>query len=369
MQRFLVSVLGVCLLGGPAWAGLEVCNETSDKHTVSIGYKADGDWVSEGWWAVEAGACTTVISRDLDLRYYYYFARAKGHKYEGKYAFCVETPAYTIVGDTDCAERGYSRELFFEADIGEATSWSVTLEGAPVAAKSAPKAAAKAPAPSAAPAPAPAPEPVPQSPLPVGGGYYPYADFDSGMESGRFGEPYSVEARFTGCNQAEGDFVCFFMTDGWEWVVYQDEATPSFAMDELSVVTLGQRIWVQGDVRSYGEFVVDATVRAFQAIEERSDMDALWETIQGQFVNGADSASELSIFDNTYTNLYGGEVKSGGSFYLVETCPDGPPAGPAMVQFDPETSERLCYVFQSADQDGFVMTYSGYYEDQVWRRR
>ena len=157
------SVMLASFCASEASAQLEVCNQTETKHSVSIGYKDGENWVSEGWWGVDPGDCSTVISQDLDLRYYYYHPSAKGHDYEGAYTFCVESNAYTIIGDTDCEKRGYRKERFLEADTGgNQTAWTIVLNGAPVS------------------APAPKAPPSPQASFPTGGGYYPYADYDTG---------------------------------------------------------------------------------------------------------------------------------------------------------------------------------------------
>ncbi|MDG1532180.1 MAG: DUF1036 domain-containing protein, partial [Paracoccaceae bacterium] len=40
-------------------AGLEICNTTGDVQEISIGYKGDGGWTSEGWWLIEPSKCAT----------------------------------------------------------------------------------------------------------------------------------------------------------------------------------------------------------------------------------------------------------------------------------------------------------------------
>ena len=113
-------------------AGLEICNTTGDVQEISIGYKGDGGWTSEGWWLIEPSKCATPIGGDLNQQTYYYRAEINGGPFEGgSYYFCTDTAAYTIVGDTNCKDRGYDRESFQPFDVGEGTkSYTLTLTSA-----------------------------------------------------------------------------------------------------------------------------------------------------------------------------------------------------------------------------------------------
>jgi len=116
-------------LSGAAHAGLTICNETAYKQGVSIGYKSGDAWVSEGWWNLPTGGCSTVVRGDLKNRYYYYRAEVNGGDFDGEdYMFCTTTTEYTIVGDTNCRGRGYDRESFREIDTGPtSTDYTLTL--------------------------------------------------------------------------------------------------------------------------------------------------------------------------------------------------------------------------------------------------
>ncbi|WP_172296922.1 DUF1036 domain-containing protein [Pseudoruegeria sp. HB172150] len=131
MLRFTKFFLAGCIVGsaGAAHAGLEICNETDFVQSVSIGYKGDADWVSEGWWNVEPGDCTTVVGGNLQKRYYYYRAEVDGGDFAGEnYMFCTTPEEYEILGDSNCESRGYDSESFREIDTGEtATDFTYTL--------------------------------------------------------------------------------------------------------------------------------------------------------------------------------------------------------------------------------------------------
>jgi len=122
MNYFGQFVIGACftLIAGSAQAGLEICNDTRDVQGISIGYKGDTDWTSEGWWNIDPGSCSTVVGGDLKKRYYYLRAEVEGGNFTGGgFSFCTTPEEYTIVGDTECESRGYATEDFIEIDTGE----------------------------------------------------------------------------------------------------------------------------------------------------------------------------------------------------------------------------------------------------------
>lgn len=111
----------------PAFAGLEICNRMHRPASVAIGYKSGGDWVSEGWWNINPRDCKTVVTGDLEQRYYYYHDADSGFVGEG-YHFCTEDGVFTIWGGENCAERGYDRLNFRLIDTGAtATAFTFTL--------------------------------------------------------------------------------------------------------------------------------------------------------------------------------------------------------------------------------------------------
>lgn len=126
---FVLTAGIAMLMPQAARAELSVCNDTGVDRAVAIGYKGESEWTSEGWWNIAPGDCTIVIGGDLPRRYYYYRTTTDG-AFEGEgFRFCTDTNAFTIVGDDQCAERGYRREDFSQLDIGEATSFTLTLVG------------------------------------------------------------------------------------------------------------------------------------------------------------------------------------------------------------------------------------------------
>ncbi len=114
---------------GAAQADFRVCNATQVLVGVSIGYRAQSGWVTEGWWHVEGSTCKTLIEGPLSSRYYYLYAEdaERGGRWEGPISMCVADREFKIAGTSDCFARGFLRVGFQEYDTGEQTSWMVQL--------------------------------------------------------------------------------------------------------------------------------------------------------------------------------------------------------------------------------------------------
>ncbi len=121
-------VLWAATTASVAQAALRFCNETAGQVSVAIGYFDGEDWTSEGWWTMAAGECKTALSGDLETRFYFWHATDDdGILVEGEYPFCLSRKVFTIVGDTDCAARGFEEALFDRVDTAEERSFTVTL--------------------------------------------------------------------------------------------------------------------------------------------------------------------------------------------------------------------------------------------------
>ncbi len=135
-MRLAVAAAATTLWGGAAFADFRLCNKTPSRVGVSVGYKEEGAWSTEGWWNVAANSCETLLRGPLSARFYYVFAidYDRGGEWNGKAYMCTREKEYTIKGIEDCLARGYERSGFFEIDTGEQKSWTVQLtepNGAP----------------------------------------------------------------------------------------------------------------------------------------------------------------------------------------------------------------------------------------------
>jgi uncharacterized membrane protein len=118
-------------LGGakPAYADLKLCNTTSSRVGVAIGYKDETGWVSEGWWNVASQTCEVLLKGALVARYYYIHALDydRGGEWGGKADMCTADKSFTIRGVDNCPGRGYKKSGFFEVDTQEEKDWTVRL--------------------------------------------------------------------------------------------------------------------------------------------------------------------------------------------------------------------------------------------------
>jgi len=120
-----------CAASLPAHADLKMCNNTTSRVSVAIGYKDKDGWATEGWWTIKANQCLPLLQGALNSRYYYVFAidNEKGGSWGGKSMMCTREKVFTIRGINDCEGRGFQKNGFFEVDTGEEVDWTVSLSG------------------------------------------------------------------------------------------------------------------------------------------------------------------------------------------------------------------------------------------------
>ncbi len=114
---------------GPAAADFRLCNNTSSRVGIAIGYKDSDGWTTEGWWNLPARTCETMLKGNLVARFYYVYAidYDRGGEWMGQAYMCTRDKEFTIRGIGDCLARGYDRTGFFEVDTAEQQSWTVQL--------------------------------------------------------------------------------------------------------------------------------------------------------------------------------------------------------------------------------------------------
>ena len=126
-----VAVVFCAVLTAPSLASaeLKLCNSTSSRIGVAIGYKDKDGWVSEGWWNVDSQSCALLIQDKLRARFYYVYAfdYDKGGEWGGSINMCTNDVEFTIKVIDNCDGRGFKKSGFFEVDTQEQTDWTVKL--------------------------------------------------------------------------------------------------------------------------------------------------------------------------------------------------------------------------------------------------
>ena len=119
----------LCLWNSPAAADFRLCNNTSSRVGIALGYKDAEGWTTEGWWNVSSRSCETLLKGTLVARYYYIYALDydRGGEWSGQAFMCSRDKEFTIKGTDNCLARGFDRTGFFEVDTGEQRAWTVQL--------------------------------------------------------------------------------------------------------------------------------------------------------------------------------------------------------------------------------------------------
>jgi uncharacterized membrane protein len=135
MSAHSAAFLGCALAGSivlaaePAAADFRLCNNTTSRVGISMGYKENDGWTTEGWWNLPPRTCETLMRGPLVARYYYIYAvdYDRNGEWSGQAYMCSRDKEFTIRGTEDCLARGFDRTGFFEVDTGEQPSWTVQL--------------------------------------------------------------------------------------------------------------------------------------------------------------------------------------------------------------------------------------------------
>ena len=125
----LASLLALAL-SGAARADFRVCNNTTSRVGIAIGYKDKDGWATEGWWNLPGhSGCEVILRGTLGSRYYYIYAvdYDRGGEWSGQAFMCTRDKEFMIRETHDCLAHGYDRTGFFEVDTGDQTDWTVQL--------------------------------------------------------------------------------------------------------------------------------------------------------------------------------------------------------------------------------------------------
>lgn len=112
-----------------AHADLKLCNATSSRIGVAIGYEDPKGWATEGWWNIASQTCETLLKGRLGSRFYYVHAvdYDRGGEWGGTNLMCTADKAFTIRGVQECPRRGFKQTGFFEVDTKDSKDWTIRL--------------------------------------------------------------------------------------------------------------------------------------------------------------------------------------------------------------------------------------------------
>lgn len=119
----LLAVLAFAsLLPLSVFAQLGFKNSAPHAIWVAIAYYNGSQWVSEGWYKVEPGETSTVISSRLEYKNYYYYAEGKDKEHmtwQGEHSFLVHPNDRFTIGSADkiSNSRGYSTYKFLKISL------------------------------------------------------------------------------------------------------------------------------------------------------------------------------------------------------------------------------------------------------------
>ena len=119
----------VVLPSASASADLKLCNSTSSRVGVAVGYQDATGWATEGWWNIASQTCETLLKGAVPSRFIYIHALDydRGGEWVGTNFMCTDDKSFAIRGVKDCQQRGFKRTGFFEVDTGESQEWTIRL--------------------------------------------------------------------------------------------------------------------------------------------------------------------------------------------------------------------------------------------------
>ncbi|MEZ5842327.1 MAG: DUF1036 domain-containing protein [Hyphomicrobiaceae bacterium] len=117
------------LVPGPAAADLKLCNATSARIGVALGYQDPKGWTTEGWWNIPSQTCETLLKGTVPSRFVYVYAvdYERGGEWSGTHTMCIADKTFVIRDVGRCDERGHRSAGFSEVDTGQSSDWTIRI--------------------------------------------------------------------------------------------------------------------------------------------------------------------------------------------------------------------------------------------------
>lgn len=328
MKRRLARwALAIGLLGfvSPAWAELELCNDTEVSQQVAVGYIQDGDWVSEGWWQLQPDSCIAAVLGALESRVYYFRAQSDGWVFRhDRVSFCTREGVFTISGNSNCASRGYQASYFAKIVTDRnATHFSQRLSQRSTRGRG-------------------------REQMPI----------EAEAQPGVWGLPYRGAVIFQGCSplsQASNPY-CIFIGNGRKFTVSGDVRTPSALFESLRQIDVGTPVFIQGDWVGRFSSSVELVLRDVQ-LRSASDEDRLLSRLQGSWYSVSDPGDQFTVKGSGRQNRYNSTLTSMEYLSVMPYCGEFDTEGPYLFAWDSQGGTGLCYVIREVSDIELVLTY------------
>ena len=319
------AVLALAVLSVPAQAALRFCNATDASASVAIGYKgADGAWTSEGWWRIDPDACKTVIDGDLDRRVYYWRATSKAYSWSmRRFMFCTSPKAFTIVGDADCAQRGYDRNGFNEIKLDEGViAFTFTLNPPSGADKTA--------------------EAEPEGTT---------TETPAGDPPGTHGEPYTIAGFLGGCEGTDTAVECDLYAGGFRYRASTSGPTPQATIERLMDMPVNTPMVWSGDMISYHGPVAEVTIREARAEGDDPFADVR-ARLQGYWTSTEDASYQLLLAGSLFEEYYDNIPTATAVVEIAASCEGSKGDGPYLIAHSiDENEDPRCFEIVEATGD------------------
>ena len=122
----LINALIPVALESRTEVGLDICNDSSSRIYGAIAYQSNNNWISRGWWPIEAGSCVKPFDTSLLDTQAHVFALQETVDEAGNPApdrrlrsesvtpspFCIAESRFSALGRENCQDKGYSAANF-----------------------------------------------------------------------------------------------------------------------------------------------------------------------------------------------------------------------------------------------------------------
>jgi uncharacterized membrane protein len=134
MRQILIRMLALVFFAfcsSTAFAGMFLCNETSQSQNVAIGYQQDGHWLSQGWFIFEPRECDSLLLGVPQNTSFYIYARGNdgrvgwsgdGHSDAGFFCMEEDKKFFYNSDSNDCRGKNFRK-----IDITGYDQYTITL--------------------------------------------------------------------------------------------------------------------------------------------------------------------------------------------------------------------------------------------------